>query len=490
MVEGGEDFKEEKDVRFRVSGVRFCLIFPLPTHLINNYYCKTMTTPLVSLQAPKDVSLDYIDNELRQIWQMYSGSGDGLAATRASTFSILVYEPDAIQPLLSALGFYTGPIDGIAGPRTTSAIKAAQKAYNFEVTGVSSPELMNKLQEEFKAKSAQGKVNITEATAVKQYSPDMEGAGIADAIASTNPCRIITLIPTTGEDKGVKAQVSAYCPVNKRSENSLICCEYITITGVSSAFERISGMISELMIPDLPKFIWWKAGIDEEYSLFQRLTKECDRIIVDSSIFAQPEIELLKIGQLLERDIPLSDINWARLASWQELTAEAFDPPERRSSIWEVDQVTIDYEKGNPNQALMFLGWLASRLNWQPKSCEREKGDYDIHKVTLTNPEGKIIKAELAGIPVGDWGEILGDLISLKLTSTNLNADCCTVLCSETTGCMRMEAGGGAQSCRVQQVTSLADQETENLLSKELQRWGKDALYRESMTFTKQILEL
>lgn len=449
-----------------------------------------MTTPLVSLQAPKDVSLDYIDNELRQIWQMYSGSGDGLAATRASTFTILVYEPDAIQPLLSALGFYTGPIDGIAGPRTTSAIKAAQKAYGFEVTGVSSPALLNKLKEEFEARSADGAVNVTDVSAVKQYSPDLEGAGIADAIASTNPCRIITLIPSTGEDEGVKAQVSAYCPVNKRSESSLICCEYITITGVSSAFERISGIISELMIPDLPKFIWWKAGIDEDYSLFQRLIKECDRLIVDSSIFAQPEVELLKIAELLERDIPLTDLNWTRLASWQELTAEAFDPPERRSAIWEVDQVTIDYEKGNPSQALMFLGWLASRLNWQPQRVSRETGDYDIHSVNLTNPQGKVIKAELAGIPVGDWGEILGDLISLKLTSTNLDADCCTILCSETTGCMRMEAGGGAQSCRVQQVTSLADQETERLLSQELQRWGKDTLYRESMIYTKQILEL
>lgn len=449
-----------------------------------------ITTPLVSLQAPKDVNLEYIDNELRQIWQMYSGGGDGLAATRASTFSILVYEPDATQPLLSALGFYSGPIDGVGGPRTTSAIKAAQKAYGLEITGLSTPELFAKLQEEFEALSTQGKIDVTETSTVKQYSPDMESAGIADAIASTNPCRIITICPTTGEDTGVKSQVSAYCPVNKRSESSLICCEYITLTGVSSAFERIAGIVSELMIPDLPKFIWWKAGIDTEYGLFQRLIAECDRIIIDSSIFVQPEIELKRVANLLATDIPLTDLNWARLSPWQELTAEAFDPPERRSAIWEVDQVTIDYEKGNSTQALMFLGWLASRLNWQPQEYTREKGDYDFHRITLVNPEGRIINVELAGTPVGDWGEILGDLIGLKLTSTNLNADCCTVLCSETTGCMRMEAGGGAQSCRIQQVTSLADQDTEHLLSKELQRWGKDTLYKESMNVTRQILSL
>ena len=53
-----------------------------------------------------------------------------------------------------------------------------------------------------------------------------------------------------------------------------------------------------------------------------------------------------------------------------------------------------------------------------------------------------------------------------------------------------MEAGGGAQTCRIQQVTSLADQDTEKLLSQELQRWGKDVLYKESMKLTKEILAL
>lgn len=446
-----------------------------------------MTTPLVSLQAPKDVDLDYIDRELHSIWQSYSGGADGLAATRASTFSLLVYEPTPTQALLASLGYYTGPIDGIRGPRTTSAIKSAQKAYGLDVTGIANPELLAKLKADFEVQQAKGNIDLASLT---PYSPDIEGAGIADAIASINPCRIITLCPNIGIDEGVKAQVSAYCPVNKRSSNSLICCEYITLTGISDAFERIGGVISQLMIPELPKFIWWKDEIDEGYPLFQRLVRNCDRLIVDSSSFVSPEIELLKLGKLLHKDIPLMDLNWARLSAWQELTAEAFDPPERRSAIWEVDRVTIDYEKGNASQALMFLGWLASRLNWLPVDYKYQEGDYNITTVKFTDPQGKEIIAELAGVPMADPGEILGDLISLKLTSTNLNADCCTVLCSETTGCMRMEAGGGAQSCRIQQVTSLADQSTETILSQQLQRWGKDSLYQESMEVIMQILNL
>lgn len=158
--------------------------------------------------------------------------------------------------------------------------------------------------------------------------------------------------------------------------------------------------------------------------------------------------------------------------------------------ITEVDQVIIDYEKGNEAQALMYLGWIASRLQWQPVDYKYEGGDYDIVKITFKSDEKSFIEAELAAIPLADTGEVLGDLISLRLSSTNLDADCCTVLCSSTTGCMRMEAGGGAQSCYLQQVTSLADQTTETLIGKQLKRSAGDLLYLESMSVMTAILSL
>jgi glucose-6-phosphate dehydrogenase assembly protein OpcA len=319
----------------------------------------------------------------------------------------------------------------------------------------------------------------------KEKSDD---SAIAETLASSNPCRIITLYPSQTEDEGVSAQVSAYCPIQKQGSNSLVCCEYINLSGTPEALERIGGMVSALMLSELPRFLWWKAALNTESDLFQRIADHSDTVIIDSSTFEQTEEELKCVGQLLSQGRVFADLNWRRLSAWQELTAEAFDPPERRRALTEVDQVTIDYEQGNPAQALMFLGWLASRLRWEPISYEYEGGDYDIRRVKLQDQEQKEITAELAGIPT-DGGEIPGDLISIRLSSTNLEADCCTVLCSETTGCMRMEAGGGAQSCRIQQVTPLFDQQTEQLLTKQLQRWGREVLYEESMIPTYKLLQ-
>ncbi len=439
------------------------------------------TTPIVALQKPKDISLDDIENELRNIWHSQDGGKSAPVATRASTFSMVVYEPEEFQQLLAALGFYRGPIDGIHGPDTKEAVRQSQITYGLRVTGRVGPRTLARLRKEYDQLSPEQQ---------QISNPDFRGFSLNEAIAAYNPCRVITLCPTLGADQGIEAQVSAYCPVQKRSGSNLICCEYITLRGNKAAIERAGQLVASLMIGDLPKFVWWKATPNPEQAIFQRLSDECNCVIVDSCYFSDAESELVKMQELIEDNTFIADLNWHRLSPWQELTAAAFDPVERRESLMEVDQISIDYEKGNAAQALMFLGWFAGRLDWQPKSFVAEGGDYDLRKIYFSGPHGRQIEAELAAIPVADTGEVSGDLTGLRITSTNLEADCCTILCSETTGCMRMEAGGGAQACRTEQVTALSDQKADFLLGQQLQRWGQDVLYEESLAVVGQILRL
>ena len=455
----------------------------------------TKSAPIVSLQPPKDVSLSDIETELSQIWQSYGMAGDNAGlppATRATTFSLIVYEPEETQQLLAALGVYKGPIDGIPGPQTEAALRELQKKYGVSVTGTGTPETLQKLREEVAKRGGNESINdgVSNGSIDLAYSLSNQNPKIADAIALRNPCRIVALCPMAGEDVGVKVQVSAYCPLQKQASNTLICCEYITLKGTAAALERVGGLVSALLIGDLPKFLWWKATPDPSIELFKRLASACNSVIFDSSNFTETEANLVKLQELLKAGTPLADLNWRRLSAWQELTAEAFDAPERRLALREVDRVTVDYEKGNPAQALMYLGWLASRLNWHPTEFQEESGDYDFKRIHFVADDQRLVEAELAGVPITDVGQIPGDLIALRLTSTNVEADCCTVLCSETSGCMRMESGGGAQSCRFQQVSSLADQKAEILLSEQLQRWGSDPLYEESLAIAAEILAL
>jgi glucose-6-phosphate dehydrogenase assembly protein OpcA len=439
-----------------------------------------MSTTLVALQKPKDISLGEIEAELNKIWLSQSGGKAAPIATRAATFTMVVYEPEEFQQLLGGLGFYKGAIDGINGTATRDAIKAAQKAYQLAITGRVDSETLAKLRSEWAQKSLEGQ---------QISNMDARGFSISEVIAAQNPCRIITVCPTLGEDTGVTAQVSAYCPVQKK-ESSLICCEYITLRGTKQALERVSDLVTSLMIPDLPKFVWWKATPNPEQEIFRSLCETSNCIILDSSYFSDPESEFLKMQELIENETYIADLNWHRLSPWQELAAATFDPPERRASLGEIDKITLDYEKGNAAQALMFLGWFASRLDWQPTAYIETGGDYDIIHIKFTSPTDKEILAELAAIPTSDYGEIPGDLVGLRLGSSNPNADCSTILCSETTGCMRLESGGSAQSSRTEQVSALSDQKAESLMAQQLQRWGREVLYEESLAITAEILKL
>ncbi|MBE9032952.1 glucose-6-phosphate dehydrogenase assembly protein OpcA [filamentous cyanobacterium LEGE 11480] len=454
----------------------------------------THSAPLVSLQSPKDVSLSQIESELGDIWQSYSNpsvDGSSLAAVRAATFTLVVYEPEETQQLLATLGYYTGPIDGIGGPRTEAAIRAAQETYKLTIDGKSSPQLLEQLRRALAI--CRGEI-IEEGAAcsMSSYAMDSEGAGIADAIASQNPCRIISMFPGSHQtDEGVSAQVSAYCPIQKQNKNALVCCEYIMLKGAEQSLERSHGLVKGLLITELPSYVWWKATPNLDQTLFRELGQTCDAVIVDSSQFmADPEGDLQQIHQLLESDIAISDLNWRRLAPWQELAAEAFDSPERWDGLLEVDRVTIDYEKGNDAQALMFLGWIASRphLEWQPIKRVHEAGDYDIQRITFKSRAGREIEAELAAIPIGDPGIVIGDIVDFRLSSTNLEADCCTILCSEATGCMRMERG--TDNCYIQQVSPIADQKAENLLAETLSSWSRDLLYEESLAIAAAIIAI
>ena len=448
----------------------------------------TQSPPIVSLRAPKDVSVADIEHELGQIWKDYqpeSQTQDAIVATQANTFTLMVYEPEPTQHMLAVLGFYNGPIDGIFGPAQVKAIRAAQLAYRLAVTGKLDRETMSKIQAAYHEKIAT--THDTHALAVEK-DVDNRGYVVTDAIANTNPRRIVTLCPVISEDTGVTAQVSVYCPMKKKYLHTLIGSEYVTLRATPDALERNGESIANLAVPEFPQFLWWKDTPTPTKPLFLQLAARVHSVIFDSAEFETSEAELLQLHEILDRGTPVIDLNWRRIAGWQELTAEAFDPPARRKDITEIDRVDVNYEAGNPAQALMFLGWLSSRLQWEPVSYKHTGGDYDLREVDFVAPDGRKIHTELAGMPTANVGEIPGDLMGVRLNSTNPKANCITVLCSEVAGCMQMEMRGGTQTARVEEVSSLAERTAEDLLAEYLQRWGRDLLYEQTMTVVAQIL--
>jgi glucose-6-phosphate dehydrogenase assembly protein OpcA len=448
----------------------------------------TQSPPIVSLSAPKDVLVAEIERELDRIWQN-DRDGDTrskIVAIKPNTYNLLVYEPEPIQHILAALGFYDGPIDGISGPAQTKAVKAAQKSHNLPSTGKLDPATIAAIELAYQQLPVD--LQSRQPQSIVEIDRQERGYVVADAIANTNPRRAIALCSVPRYDGGIQAQVSVYCPLSHQGEDTLKCIEYVTLTGTPEAMTQSVNSIGSLTVPDLPKFLWWKATPSSDRELFQSIAPAMNSVIFDSAAFDNVETDLLALQQILDQGIPATDLNWQRLGVWQEIAAEAFDPPQRRQDIGEIDRVEVNYEMGNPAQALMFLGWLASRLAWEPTSYIHLGGEYDLRQVELTNSQGRKIQVELAGMPVADSGDIPGDLMAVRLDSSNPNAKCATVLCSEVAGCMQIEKGGKTQAAYVEEVRNTGDRNAEDLLAEYFPRWGQELLYEETMDVVAAIL--
>lgn len=105
---------------------------------------------LEQLAQSLQIGMSDIDNlveRMQQINQSVKGRRAGPNGEAASTSSVNSNQAmiAQIQEYLMLTGEYTGPADGINGPKTEEAIKAYQAANNLAVTGKPSGELLNSM---------------------------------------------------------------------------------------------------------------------------------------------------------------------------------------------------------------------------------------------------------------------------------------------------------------------------------------------------------
>lgn len=429
---------------------------------------------MAKLLSSKNVAITDIATALQELWRTNAD------AQRASSFSLVIYEPAPIQHLLTALGFYDGPIDGINGPLTQDALAKSQQAYDLQITGKANEVTFAKLEEAYLAASKQ---KIAPTAAEQNYRA-------ADAIAESGPARIMTLCATSSTASELESQVSAYSPIKKRQQSEMLGCEYVMFGGNAALIEANSHKVTDLLLPELPLYVWWKGTPKVDHELFKSLADRATHVLLDSATFVDSVVDFLLIPPLLAQGRSIIDINWQRIAPWQELTAATFDPPDRRDAINEIDLVEVNFERGSSAQAWMYIAWLAGRLGWEPQSYQLVGGDYQLRHLQFLTSDGRTVQVELASMPIAEVGEVVGDLMGVKLDSSIPNSNCNTILCSETAGCMRMESGGKAQKGLVEQVNSVADQNAEQLVAANFHRSNPDWLYAESMDILSKILSL
>ena len=200
-------------------------------------------------------------------------------------------------------------------------------------------------------------------------------AASTSRLSTRHPSRVIVILGDR-QREGVDVQVQLHCHVPRPDETAQISYEQILARVKGDADERVASVVIPLLVPDLPVFLWWTGTPPHDTRRFDDLIALADRLIVDSADFARPDQTLAVMAELARthggRKFGITDLNWTRLTPWRELVAAFFDVDSWRPCLDNVIGVRVgfgvdaDGRDIHPSQALLLIGWLASRLGWKP----------------------------------------------------------------------------------------------------------------------------
>jgi hypothetical protein len=123
-------------------------------------------------------------------------------------------------------------------------------------------------------------------------------------------------------------------------------------------------------VTDIPTVVWSPHGHPEAVDALLELTQS---VLWDSVDADDPAAALARASDLCE-SAHVVDLAWLRTTPWRERVAAYFDPPPARRLLPAISRVTVRHTPGSEAAGMLFLGWLASRLDWRPETLVHHDG--------------------------------------------------------------------------------------------------------------------
>jgi glucose-6-phosphate dehydrogenase assembly protein OpcA len=301
-------------------------------------------------------------------------------------------------------------------------------------------------------------------------------------VAASHPCRAILMIADRGAQTAISAWASSRCALQPATSKQ-VCCEQITISAGGEAIDEMPSAAVQLLLSDLPVYLWWRARPTLADSVFKKLVDYSDRVIIDSADFADQSAGLIEMANIISHGskwTAFSDLNWARLSAWRALLAGFYDVAANRPYLNSMDCVQIEYGalEGSaiPARALLIAGWLAGRLEWNKESVRR---DGDSLSIAFQAPGGRPIRLRLS--PSGDPRIEPGHIAQVTLEVRSGPSAHFKVKRSWDGTRLETESmlEGSRRPARALDYESRGDSE---LLSKELDILGRDRVYEQAVS--------
>lgn len=236
------------------------------------------------------------------------------------------------------------------------------------------------------------------------------------SITRDHACR--GLLMTAGlphENYQAQAWIKGQCHLDGAG-GKFRCSEQVSflVRGRSEGF--LTNLIFANLRSDLPLVMWWQASLHPHFQ--ERLYSRIDRLIFDSSRWADPPAEFAVVRQALESrnsqfqhgqpgNLLLHDLAYTRGHEHRRAIALLFDDPWTQQHIPALDRVEISYRRGHRHSALYLGAWLALQLqagsprSVAPDVIEYQRGGRPFALLLARDrePEGPILPAVTLSCP-------------------------------------------------------------------------------------------
>jgi glucose-6-phosphate dehydrogenase assembly protein OpcA len=186
--------------------------------------------------------------------------------------------------------------------------------------------------------------------------------------------------------------------------------------------KHLETIVDPLVVTDLQTLLWSPHGHTEAVDSLLNIAQ----VVLIDSVNEPDPVAAVKRARELTQDAYVVDLAWLRSTPWRERVASTFDPMQWREELGRITSVTVKHREDSCSAALMFLGWLATRLGWQPSSMLKQDATFvgsasgRKQEVSLRlEPEPNMSAPGLAGVSIETAS---GVCISLDRGSGGLTA--------------------------------------------------------------------
>ena len=319
-------------------------------------------------------------------------------------------------------------------------------------------------------------------------------------LTAIHPSRVLAMLGAReATDQDIEMSVESICQTDKRTGAKRLSCEEITLKAFGKFVIELPSAALPLLMPDLATFLWWRNAPHLSDKVLDKLLRATDRLVIDSLEFTKPQFDLYETNKLFsakEYDhVGVSDLNWARLTFWRELLADFYDVAAYRTWLDGVDSVQIDYVAPELNevtlapQALLFAGWLASRLGWSlavERPVQEDSQTLSFRFGCEAGVDQREIQLRLKRVERGERKP--GRLVQVELRSSQEKAGSFKVARSDDNLYVLAEAILGRQTHRGR-VLPVRNRSAAQLLSREMEILCNDQIYQEAVAVVAELID-